>query len=129
MSSTIRLRAITFLASALALCGIAMSIGASAQSPDAIAFWPQWRGPLQTGEAPLGDPPVRWDERSHILWKATIPGRGHATPVVWGGRIFVQTAIPVGGGSGSEGAYQFDILCLSRADGGSFLHEATSRRD
>jgi len=128
MSTRLKPRAITFLASSLALCGIAVSIRVSAQSRDALAFWPQWRGPLQTGEAPLGDPPVRWDERSHILWKATIPGRGHATPVVWGGRIFVQTAIPVGGGSGSEGAYQFDILCLNRADG-KMLWRRTARTE
>ena len=118
----------------LALCGIAVSVGASAQSRDSLAFWPQWRGPLQTGEAPLGDPPVRWDERTHIRWRAAIPGRGHATPVVWGGRIFVQTALPVGGGGGwrqglgSEGPYRFDLLCLNRADG-NILWRRTSRTE
>jgi hypothetical protein len=134
MSTRLKPRAITFLASSLALCGIAVSIRVSAQSRDALALWPQWRGPLQTGEAPLGNPPVRWDERTHIRWKATLPGRGHATPVAWGDRIFVQTAVPVGEGSGwghvlgSEGAYRFDILCLNRADG-KMLWRRTARTE
>ena len=59
--------------------------------------WPQWRGPLATGVAPHGDPPLRWNEAdgTNIRWKTEIPGRGHSTPVVWGDRIFLTTAIPL----------------------------------
>jgi len=56
--------------------------------------WPQWRGPMMTGEASEGNPPVRWSETENIAWKTAIPGAGHATPVVWGHRIFVLTAVP-----------------------------------
>ena len=60
--------------------------------------WPQWRGPLGTGAAPKADPPVLWNEAdgTNIRWKTAIPGRGHSTPIVWGDRIFLTTAIPVG---------------------------------
>jgi outer membrane protein assembly factor BamB len=60
--------------------------------------WGQWRGPLATGEAPRGNPPLTWDETdgTNIRWKTEIPGRGHSTPVVWGDRIFLTTAIPFG---------------------------------
>jgi outer membrane protein assembly factor BamB len=57
-------------------------------------YWPQWRGPLLTGVAPKGDPPVEWSESKNVRWKVEIPGKGSATPVVWGDSIFVLTAIP-----------------------------------
>ncbi|MCH7814141.1 MAG: PQQ-binding-like beta-propeller repeat protein, partial [Planctomycetes bacterium] len=63
---------------------------------DAIDQWPQFRGPLGTGVAPNGDPPVTWSEDRNVRWKTAIPGRGHSSPVVWGDRIFLTTAIPVG---------------------------------
>src|SRR5262245_45848268 len=55
--------------------------------------WHQWRGPEATGVAPLGDPPTEWSETKNIKWKVQIPGQGSASPVVWGDRIFVLTAI------------------------------------
>ncbi len=61
---------------------------------DGNEYWPQWRGPLATGVAPEGDPPVEWAADKNIKWKVEIPGKGSATPVVWGDRIFVLTAVP-----------------------------------
>ena len=58
--------------------------------------WPQWRGPLSTGVAPLGDPPVEWSEEKNVRWKIELPGRGHATPIVWGENIFLTAAVPFG---------------------------------
>lgn len=55
--------------------------------------WPQWRGPLANGVAPHAKPPVRWSDSENIRWKVAIPGRGHATPIVWGDRVYIQTAI------------------------------------
>ena len=55
--------------------------------------WPQWRGPYSNGVAPYGNPPVEWNESKNIKWKIEIPGKGHATPIVWDNLIFVQTAI------------------------------------
>lgn len=56
--------------------------------------WPSFRGPNALGvlETKL---PATWDvEKSqNILWKTSIPGLGHASPVVWGNRVFVITAI------------------------------------
>ncbi len=57
--------------------------------------WHQWRGPLATGVAPEGDPPVHWGEDLNVAWKIEIPGRGSATPVVWNDRIFILTAVAV----------------------------------
>ncbi|MBS0201708.1 MAG: PQQ-like beta-propeller repeat protein [Planctomycetes bacterium] len=58
--------------------------------------WPQWRGPLGTGFAPNSNPPVQWSETKNIRWKSALPGKGHSTPVIWGQRIFLTTAIPEG---------------------------------
>jgi outer membrane protein assembly factor BamB len=55
--------------------------------------WPQWRGPHANGVAPYGNPPVEWSESQNIKWKIAIPGKGYATPIVWGERVFVLTAI------------------------------------
>jgi outer membrane protein assembly factor BamB len=59
-------------------------------------FWPQWRGPLGTGVAPRAQPPIEWSENRHIRWKTALPGKGHSTPIVWGDRVFLTTAIPFG---------------------------------
>ncbi|UCG32572.1 MAG: PQQ-binding-like beta-propeller repeat protein, partial [Phycisphaerales bacterium] len=68
---------------------------AVAQEPNAdrTRYWPQFRGPLGTGFAPHGDPPVKWSESENIRWKARLPGRGHATPIIWGDRVYAQTAV------------------------------------
>ena len=56
--------------------------------------WPQWRGPLATGAAVTGNPPTVFDETQNLKWKTEIPGKGHATPAVWGDKIIVLTAVP-----------------------------------
>lgn len=66
----------------------------SAQVTDQ-AHWPQWRGPFFNGMA-QGDAPTVWSDTSNIKWKADIPGRGHSTPIIWGDKIFLTTAIPTG---------------------------------
>lgn len=55
--------------------------------------WHQWRGPEATGVAANGNPPTEWSETKNIKWKVEIPGRGSASPIVWGDRIFILTAI------------------------------------
>ena len=60
--------------------------------------WPQWRGPLATGAAPHGDPPLEWDESrgKNIRWKTPIPGSGHCSPIVWDDFVFLTTAVARG---------------------------------
>ena len=57
--------------------------------------WPQWRGPLGTGVAPYGDPPLTWSETENLRWKVELPGRGHASPIVWGDRVYLLAAVEV----------------------------------
>lgn len=67
-----------------------------AADPGALDNWPQWRGPLANGMAPHADPPLHWDASTNVKWKAAIPGRGSATPIVWGDQVFVVTAFDTG---------------------------------
>ena len=69
-----------------------LSVFVSAQSN--IENWPQWRGPLGTGAAVKGNPPTVFSETQNLKWKTEIPGKGHATPVIWGDKIIVLTAVP-----------------------------------
>ena len=75
---------------------VATIIAASAANPaaDVNENWPQWRGPMANGVAPAGDPPIEWAADRNIKWKVEIPGRGSATPIVWGETIFILTAAP-----------------------------------
>jgi len=84
-----------------------------AQAPEQ-AHWSQWRGPLFNGMA-RGDAPTVWSDTSNIKWKAEIPGRGHSTPVIWGDRIFLTTAIPTGKPAPSPPASEAAPLAASPA--------------
>lgn len=57
--------------------------------------WPQFRGTQASGVADGSAMPVSWDVKSgqNILWKTAIPGLAFSSPVVWGDKIFVTTAI------------------------------------
>ena len=75
----------------------AVCVGVTWATP-AVAerFWGQWRGPDATGVARSGNPPTEWSESKNIRWKVEIPGRGSASPIIWGDKVFVLTAVPVG---------------------------------
>ena len=57
--------------------------------------WPYWRGPAADGMA-VGDAPLHWSDTKNVRWKTEIPGRGSSSPVIWGDRIFVTTAVKTG---------------------------------
>ena len=99
------------------------------------AYWPHWRGPQATGVSPSGNPPVKWDENKNIRWKTVLPGKGHATPIIWGETIFVTTAVPTdreienpekGGGIPPTHFLKFELMALDRKTG-SILWQRTAR--
>ena len=69
-------------------------LSAAAAGADEDRYWPQWRGPLGTGEAPLAKPPVEWSETKNVRWKIPVPGIGKSTPVVWDDLVIVTSAVP-----------------------------------
>jgi outer membrane protein assembly factor BamB len=57
--------------------------------------WPGWRGPRGDGTSGETGLPLEWNGESgkekNLRWKVAIPGKGHASPIVWGDRLFVVT--------------------------------------
>jgi outer membrane protein assembly factor BamB len=99
--------------------------------------WPYWRGPAADGMA-VGDAPLHWSDTQNVRWKTEIPGRGSSSPVLWGDRIFITTAVKTGPSTEPEPAavpkatpgakpqlstpgpqveHKFEILCLNRKTG------------
>ncbi|MDB6123092.1 MAG: outer rane biosis protein BamB [Pedosphaera sp.] len=63
---------------------------AAAENP---ANWPHWRGPRDNGSTESGTCPVKWDATTNLLWKASLPGKGCSTPIVWDNHIFVTAPV------------------------------------
>src|SRR5919112_333680 len=57
--------------------------------------WPQFRGSNASGVVEGRPAPVKWDaeKATGLRWKTPIPGLSHASPVVWGDKVFVVTAV------------------------------------
>jgi len=102
--------------------------------------WPSFRGPGACGVSEGGPAPERWDVETgeSVLWRVSIPGLANSSPVVFGDRIFLTTAVseddpeywigrrrreysdePYAGirSVPEEGAHQFQVLCLSKRTG------------
>src|SRR5262245_63179773 len=130
-----RLAAICGMLSLIALTAGFQTGGSASSDP---AHWPQWRGPFFNGVARTGAP-VEFSDTKNIKWKIAIPGRGFSTPVIWGDRIFLTTAVPTGkvvqpaqtdqaqnpgpgrggpgGGAGAGEEHKFIVMCLSKNTG------------
>jgi outer membrane protein assembly factor BamB len=88
-------RALLFLGCLFALSALAGDVGVR-PSAEALRNWPQWRGPLANGVAPLANPPIHWSETNNVRWKIPLPGKAHASPIVFGDSVYVLAAVPVG---------------------------------
>ena len=73
---------------------IQFGTGVHAQSnPD---NWHQWRGPENNGFSDTARPPLEWSETNNLAWKAEIQGFATSSPIVFGDKVFVTTAINTG---------------------------------
>ena len=59
----------------------------------AAGNWPQWRGPDGSGISNEKNLPAEWSPTKNIKWKTAIDGRAHSSPIVWGNRVFLTTAV------------------------------------
>ena len=128
----------------LTICIFALAaVAITASQPEGFEKnWHHWRGPHATGAAIDANPPTTWSETENVRWKVAIPGMGHAAPIIWEDKIFIQTAIevkpeenkseaddnPFSGffGGNKEPTYKFDLLAINRNDG-SILWQKTLR--
>jgi outer membrane protein assembly factor BamB len=72
------------------------------------ANWERFRGPNGTGIAQDKNIPVAISPKENVLWQVAIPGKGHSSPIVWGDKLFLQTA---------PSEEKRSLLCLSVKDG------------
>jgi outer membrane protein assembly factor BamB len=94
--------------------------------------WPSFRGWFANGIAEGYRTPVEWNVKSgrNVEWKIPIPGLGHSSPVVFGNRIFITTAVSAEGQQilkpGLYGdiapveekiVYSWKVYCLDRKTG------------
>jgi outer membrane protein assembly factor BamB len=78
---------------------IALGLGAAVSAND----WPQFRGRNASGVASgPSAPPVTWSvaPAKSIGWKTPLPGLAHSSPIVWGNRVYVTTAVAADGKPG-----------------------------
>lgn len=101
-------------------------------SPGAEQNWPSFRGVSAAGIAEGYSTATEWDLESgkNIRWKSAIPGLAHSSPVVWGDRIFVTTAVKSEGESRlkiglygnieseqEDTAFDWRLYCVDRKNG------------
>jgi outer membrane protein assembly factor BamB len=91
--------------------------------------WPQFRGPGARGVAAGANLPDVWSDSENVAWKTDIPGLGWSSPIVWGNRVFLTTAVSAGKvkepkkgfymGSRGEDSEELEwkVLCLDLASG------------
>ena len=97
--------------------------------------WPSFRGPAAAGVADGQRLPDAWDgaKGSQIKWKTEIPGLAHSSPIVWGDRVFVTTAVSsrpnatfkpglYGEGTASDdlSLHRWQVIALDRSSGEIF---------
>ena len=69
--------------------------------------WPQWRGPNLDGVSGEKNLPLRWNRTESIAWKLSLPAWSGSTPIIWGGRIFLNVA----------DKDRVNLWCLDRKEG------------
>lgn len=104
--------------------------------------WPSFRGVQASGNADGQAAPVEWDAPSgkNVRWKTPIPGLANSSPIVWGDRIFVTTAVSGAGDDtfrtglygdvdsvDDESEHAFKTYALDR-ESGKILWEQTASR-
>lgn len=126
-----------------------LAISGMAAALDVADNWPTWRGPTPNGIALKGNPPVNWSETENVKWKVELPGLSSSTPIIWGDKLFIQTAMPSAEEpkpaqpeASAEGRrrrgpprgpaptvpWKFNVVCMDR-NTGEVLWEKTSREE
>jgi len=62
------------------------ALGATAAD---TSTWNEFRGTTRDGKSAATGLPTTWSETENIVWKTELPGEGHSSPVVAGGRIWL----------------------------------------
>jgi outer membrane protein assembly factor BamB len=101
-----------FLCLILAAAAFAAETGGVYMIPaegEGARYWPRWRGPSGQGDVAGKGYVDKWSPTENVLWSVDVPGRGNSSPIVWGDRIFFNTA--------HEDGKRRSLLSYRRSDG------------
>jgi outer membrane protein assembly factor BamB len=70
--------------------------------------WTRFRGPNGSGLSDAKGIPSSWTDKDYN-WRAELPGIGHSSPVLWGDRIFLTSAV--------DDTAERILLCVAAGDG------------
>ncbi len=56
--------------------------------------WPNWRGPNGDGTTMETSFPTKWDSITNVVWKSSVPGMGHSSPIIWEDKLLTLSARP-----------------------------------
>ena len=75
--------------------GLAVMVATTIGSARAGGNWPQFRGVDAQGVDEEKSAPITWNVETgaHIRWQTSLPGLAHASPIIWGDRVYIATAI------------------------------------
>jgi outer membrane protein assembly factor BamB len=130
------------------IVGISLAVAGVSVFSETVAAgnWPQWRGPDGSGISNEKNLPSEWGPTKNIKWKTAIDGRAHSSPIVWGNRVFLTTAVEgavvpgakavkhtIEGGEeflhpdsvGADRKHMFKVICLDR-ESGKILWQSTA---
>lgn len=103
----------------------------AAEEPQGVN-WPQFRGPGASGKAKGFKTARKWDAKSGegIKWKTAIPGLGLSSPIIWGDRVFITTAVRADGDQPlkvglygdiqpvkDDSEFSWQVVCLDKKTG------------
>jgi outer membrane protein assembly factor BamB len=114
------------------LIPVLMQLHAQDPSLDPALQWPSYRGYHARGVLDHADLPDTWNMKTgeNILWKYRVPGLGLSSPVIWGDRLFITTAVSrkdkAGLNTGIQGGiasvkdrseHEWKVICLDKNTG------------
>lgn len=105
------------------------TLACAGEAPAETENWPQYRGAKSDGLGAGATLPETWSETENVVWKTRVPGWGWSSPIVWGNRVFVTSAVGekelptphVGGYPGGhlrqDDVHRWMLYCLDFASG------------
>nr|HRC85781.1 PQQ-binding-like beta-propeller repeat protein [Thermoanaerobaculia bacterium] len=116
-----------------ARAAVSTAVASAPSPPSSLGSWPSFRGPGASGVAEGQGLPDAWSAagRENLAWSVEVPGLAHSSPIVWGDRLFVTTAVNpegnpefrpglYGDGTGAADislAHKFEVLAFDKKSG------------
>ncbi len=125
------MKIINFSMLALLLSIILSSGGFSQERPE--RQWPSYRGYFSSGVLDNASLPEKFDfdKSENIRWKTDIPGMGISSPVIWGNKLFLTTAVSESDKAGfkpglygdvtpvsDSSVHEWKVFCINKITGG-----------